>query len=44
VVWRLDDGTVSLDALRPDQHVGDALASSDSAARQARLRDALSGP
>lgn len=39
VVWRLDDGTTSLDALSPRQEVGDEVLGD----RRAALRAALNG-
>jgi len=40
VVWQMSDGTVSLDALSPFQHVGD-VRRSDAGLREAALRRAL---
>jgi hypothetical protein len=42
VVWILEDGTVSLDALRPDQDVGTVVPNTP-AERAARLREVLVG-
>ena len=42
VIWRLDDGTVSLDALTPEQEVGQQVAASEDERVEA-LRAALSG-
>lgn len=42
VVWRLDDGTASFDALSPDQEVGE-LAPATRAERYDRLVDAVRG-
>ena len=40
VTWRMPDGSVSLDALSPFQHVGDAR-EVDASTREAALRRAL---
>jgi hypothetical protein len=42
VVWKLDDGTWSFDALSPVQHVGE-LVSARGAENVARLRSTVSG-
>src|SRR5216684_1250025 len=42
VIWCLSDDAWSFDALRPDQHVGEALPSTH-AERQERLREVLVG-
>lgn len=42
VIWRLDDGSWSLDALAARQDVGEAAASS-AAGRRARVQAAFSG-
>jgi hypothetical protein len=43
VVWRLDDGTISLDALHIRQEVGELAPIKDWAERRQRLRHALTG-
>lgn len=43
VIWRLGDGTVSLDALSVDQEVGELDRLADLGERQDRLIDALRG-
>ena len=42
VVWRLDDGTISIDSLRFNQDVGQVVFT-ESPARRQRLLDALNG-
>jgi len=42
IVWRLDDGTASFDALRSDQEVGE-VAPATSAERYDRLVEAVRG-
>lgn len=43
VIWRLGDGTVSLDALSADQEVGLVIGAPTAAAQQDRLIDAIRG-